>query len=233
MTRPWPGRRQRRRPARLASCGLLALLLAACGGEAALTGTDLGAQPAPDFALIDPDGATVRMSDLRGKAVALTFIFTNCPDVCPLTAEKLRETYERLPEGTRDDVALVAVSVDPERDTAAALDAFSAAHGLEGNPAWVPLRGERPALEAVWRDYGIFAAPASPFDVVGGLAGSPVPAAPPGGSPVASPGAATPAPSVGHTDALIVIDREGRQRAFLRSDFDPAALAADLETLAG
>lgn len=212
-------------------CVLLVLLLAACGGEAALTGTDLGAQPAPDFALVDPDGATVRMGDFRGKAVALTFIFTNCPDVCPLTAEKLRETYERLPEGTRDDVALLAVTVDPERDSAAALEAFSAAHGLADNPAWTPLRGERPALEAVWRDYGVFAAPASPFDVAGGFAASPV------ASPIASPGAAmggvTPAPSVGHTDALIVIDPEGKQRAFLRSDFDPQALADDLETLAG
>lgn len=126
------------------------------GNETRLTGTDLGAQVAPDFTLTDQRGETVSLADLEGKAVALTFIYTSCPDVCPLIAEKLRWAYDALPEDQRDDVALLAVTVDPETDTAEALTAFSEAHHLADNPNWHALRGDRATLEAVWMAYGVY-----------------------------------------------------------------------------
>lgn len=54
--------------------------------EPALIGIELDPQPAPDFQLTDHRGQPVDLSDFRGRAVALTFISTDCPDVCPLTA---------------------------------------------------------------------------------------------------------------------------------------------------
>lgn len=165
--------------------------------EARLTGTDLGAQVAPSFTLTDQRGATVSLSDLKGKAVALTFIYTSCPDVCPLIAEKLRWAYDALPADQRDDVALLAVTVDPETDTAAALTAFSEAHQLGDNPDWHALRADRATLEAVWLAYGVY----------GGSAG------------------------IGHTDAVYVIDPQGRERVFMRSDFDAEALVRNLQAV--
>ena len=100
------------------------------GGRAPLTGTDLGKQPAPDFVLTDHRGQPVRLSDFRGKAVVLSFIYTACPDVCPFLAENLRTAYEILPEEARDDVALVAVTLDPARDTQQALQHFIWNKGL-------------------------------------------------------------------------------------------------------
>jgi protein SCO1 len=186
--------------------------LVACGGGTALTGTDLGKRQAPDFALTDYRGEVVRLSDLRGKAVVLTFIYTSCPDVCPLTAENLRFAYDQLPAKARDRVALVAVTVDPERDTASALRAFSVEHRLDGNPSWWALRGDRATLEPVWAAYAI-----DPGQMVPHREGA-----------SASPDAAA---RLAHTDAVYVIDPQGRERVLMHSGLDPAALAKNLETL--
>jgi protein SCO1/2 len=177
--------------------------------EPALVGTDLGKAPAPDFALTDQRGAPVRLADLRGRVVVLTFIYTHCPDVCPLTAEDLRATDALLPADVRDRVVLLAVTVDPDRDTSAALRAFSAEHRLADNPRWHALRGDRAALAAVWAAYAI--------------------------DPGAMLSMATPADAstLAHTDAIYVIDRDGRERVLLHSSLAPAALAKDLRALAG
>lgn len=206
----------------LAGAALLAALVG-CGGEAPLTGTDLGKRPAPDFALTDQRGQTVRLSDLRGKAVALTFVYTHCPDVCPLTVENLRAAHELLPEGARDEVALVAVTLDPERDTLAARQDFSARHRLAGNPSWYALGGDRVTLERIWRDYGIYPGEHPAARV-------PHHAASPGATPsdaIALPSAYT----LSHTDATYLIDPEGRERVLLRADVGPTVLAENLERL--
>jgi protein SCO1/2 len=128
------------------------LLLVGCAPApaASLQGTDLDKTPAPDFQLTDSTGRPFRLSDQKGKAVALTFLYTNCPDECPLIAERMRETYGQL--GTAaDSVRFVAVSLDPERDTSAAIQSFLAAHHVEGVLTY--LRGMRAELGPVWRVY--------------------------------------------------------------------------------
>ncbi|HEU0113149.1 MAG TPA: SCO family protein [Thermomicrobiales bacterium] len=189
----------------------IVIVLAGCGGSSGLTGTDLGHHPAPDFTLTDQRGQTVRLSALRGSVVALTFIYTSCPDICPATAEHFREAYARLSAPTRARVALLAVTVDPERDDQAALAAFSAQHGLAANPNWHALGGSRAALEPIWRAYGV-----DP----GAMVMTP-------GSPMAAGISGT----LAHTDAVYLIDPQGRERVLLRSDLDPAALALDLTEL--
>ncbi len=131
---------------------LIAVLFASCA-KPSLAGTDLGAGPAPDFTLVDGiTGRTVTLSALRGGTVALAFLYTNCPDVCPLTAERFRAAQRAL-GADASRVTFVAVSVDPEHDTPEATRAFSAAHGLSQH--WYYLIGPRPSLQAVWSAYGI------------------------------------------------------------------------------
>jgi protein SCO1/2 len=123
-----------------------------------LSGTELGGAAAPDFTLTDAiTGDTVTLSSLRGNVVALAFLYTRCPDVCPLTAAQFRAAQKQLgADGAR--VRFVAVSVDPEGDTPAAVKAFSDAHDLKDHYRY--LIGPRATLAAVWSAYGVGAFPA-------------------------------------------------------------------------
>ncbi len=131
---------------------IFAILAASCAPEA-LVGTDLGTEQAPDFTLSDGlSASTVHLSDLRPNVVALAFLYTRCPDVCPLTAEQFRQAQEKL-GGDAATVQFVAVSVDPDHDTPDAIRSFSAAHRLDHN--WHYLVGPAAALRSVWSAYGI------------------------------------------------------------------------------
>src|SRR5206468_980554 len=88
-----------------------------------LRGTDLGGTPAPDFRLTDQFGKQVSLSQFRGKPMVLTFLFTHCPNVCPLTADKLHTTMLDLGSDAQR-VAVLAVTTDPKRDTLASALAF-------------------------------------------------------------------------------------------------------------
>lgn len=179
---------------------VLALVLAAaCAGAPTLAGTDLGARPAPGITLTDArTGRLLELSSLRGKVVALTFLYTRCPDICPLTAERIRSAQERLGPDA-DGVVFVAVSTDPDGDTPSAVRDFSQAHRLDRN--WHYLVGTRAQLAAVWTAYGIVARP--------------------------DPGK----PTITHTDAVFLIDKQGRERVLLRTDALGDALVNDLRIL--
>src|SRR5882672_4879425 len=128
------------------------LVLSACA-PAKLAGTELGATDAPDFTLTDGvTGRTVTLSAQRGQVVALTFLYTTCPDVCPLTASRFRAAQSEL-QADAARVTFIAVSVDPDGDTPKAVREFSAAHGLASN--WYYLVGGRAQLAPVWAAYGI------------------------------------------------------------------------------
>jgi protein SCO1/2 len=128
------------------------LVLGACAPPQ-LAGTDLGATAAPDFTLTDGlTGRAVTLSAQKGQVVALTFLYTSCPDVCPLTATRFRATQDELGPDAKG-VTFIAISVDPERDTPQAVREFSTARGLAAS--WYYLVGGRAQLAPVWAAYGI------------------------------------------------------------------------------
>lgn len=104
-------------------------------------GAEIPAAAAQDFALIGQDGRTVRLSDFRGKLVALYYGYTFCPDVCPTTLAELGQAMKRL-GAQADAVQVIMVTVDPERDTPQHLAEYvSFFHpsfiGLSGTPAQI------------------------------------------------------------------------------------------------
>jgi protein SCO1 len=119
-----------------------------------LQGTDLGGTPAPDFHLTDQFGKAVSLSQFQGQPVVLTFLYTHCPDECPLTAEKLHTVMQNLGSDAQH-VAVLAVSVDPQRDTADAAINFSKAHKMLDY--WHFLIGTQQALSPIWSSYNVFA----------------------------------------------------------------------------
>jgi protein SCO1/2 len=132
----------------------------ASGGSGRFAGGELSPpKPVPDFTLTDQSGQQVSMDDQRGKLVLLTFLYTHCPDVCPLITQNLNQALQMLgPQ--RDDVRVLAVSVDPEGDTPKAVDAYAKAHHLL--PEFHYLIGSRPELTEVWKAYDVAAVAGDP-----------------------------------------------------------------------
>lgn len=103
-----------------------------------------------DFTLPSTDGE-FRFSDLRGKLVLIYFGYMTCPDVCPTSNAHLKKVYEEL--NRPDDIAVVFVTVDPERDSLERLRAYIKLF----NEDFVALRGEGEALQNVLNQFGVVA----------------------------------------------------------------------------
>jgi protein SCO1/2 len=100
----------------------------------------------PSFTLQDQSGASVSEADLRGHVSIVDFIFTSCPDVCPLLTEQLNALRKQLPSDAA--LSFVSFSVDPDHDTPERLRAFAAQHG--GNVAnWHFLTGPIDQVKSV------------------------------------------------------------------------------------
>jgi len=126
--------------------GLLLAGLVACGPAKPPTlpfkGTDItGVDFGGNFTLTDQNGKPRSLADYKGKVVALFFGYTHCPDVCPTTMFDFANTMKQL--GNRaNEVQVLFVTVDPERDTPAVLAGYVPHFdprfvGLTGTPAEV------------------------------------------------------------------------------------------------
>lgn len=109
---------------------------------------------APPFSLLDQRGQTVSLDSLRGRPVAMTFIYAGCHGSCPLLVERLKALDARARAA---DLALVAVSLDPERDTQATLG--TAARLWELGERWHLLTGAPDTVRRVIAAYGVQWAP--------------------------------------------------------------------------
>ena len=109
-------------------------------------------KPLPAVMVMNQDGTAVPLPDLvRGKAVAVHFIFTSCSTACPLLGSLFRSTARRLPAANRDRM-LLSISVDPERDTPARLKGWLTQHG--GSPRWQAVTLAPKDLELVLEAFG-------------------------------------------------------------------------------
>jgi protein SCO1/2 len=130
--------------------------LARSVGDAA--GQDHGLRrigPAPEFNLTTQDGQPLSLKQLRGKVVAVTFIYASCTDTCPLLTGKLAGLQNRLGPDFGARVFLVSITVDPEQDTPEVLKRYAAGYRarLDG---WAFLTGRPEAIREVARRYGVY-----------------------------------------------------------------------------
>ena len=112
-------------------------------------------KPAPEFTLTKQDGKRLALKDLRGKALAITFIFASCADTCPLLTAKMAGIQNRLGSDFGKKVNFVSITVDPERDTPKVLKRYGEAH--KANAAgWAFLTGTSAEIREVAKSYGIY-----------------------------------------------------------------------------
>lgn len=166
-----------------------------------LHGTFLQANDGPrNFDLRTVDGNSLSLADLRGKWVLLYFGYTSCPDVCPTSLADLHQMREKL--GRRaDDVVVVMVTVDPERDTPERLRQYLAAF----DPSFVGFWGDEAQVTDAATRFGIYFAKNETEGASGYL--------------------------MDHTSIVSVLDKEGRLRYIFPYGVSGEDMAADMRWL--
>ena len=109
-------------------------------------------KPAPALALRNYTGQPVSLATMRGRAVLVTFVYTHCPDVCPLIVADLAAAQRELGLQARQ-VRIVAVTVDPHRDTPSAIRKFLAARDALGRMYY--LLGTQQQLRGAWTAWDV------------------------------------------------------------------------------
>jgi protein SCO1/2 len=137
----------------------LTLLSKIIGGAGATKPLEPG-QAVPEFTLIDQTGRTVRMSELRGKVVALNFIYTSCalPDFCLRLANNFGVLQRRFKPQLGRDLMLLTVTFDPVHDVPEVLATY--ARQWQADPAsWRFLTGPEAEVQRVCHLFGVHAFP--------------------------------------------------------------------------
>ena len=113
---------------------------------------------APDFMLVSQDGKTISLSDLRGKVVVVAFIYTWCPDICPMLTANMAKVQADLAGAFGKDIAFASITFDPKRDTVDVLKEY--AEAFEADPAgWFFLTGDEAYIRDIARRYGVLTFP--------------------------------------------------------------------------
>ena len=106
---------------------------------------------APSFTLTGHDGSKVSLSNFKDKVVLLFFGYTNCPDICPITLSVMNNVIDKLGDKA-DNVQVLFVTVDPERDTVEKLKSYMPYY----NESFIGLTGTLEEIDKVADDYNIF-----------------------------------------------------------------------------
>lgn len=158
------------------------------------------ATQAPDVTLTNQAGQPTSLSDFRDKVVLLYFGYTFCPDVCPTTLTAVNKALEQL-GNQADQVQVVMVSVDPQRDTPAVLANYLS----NFNPTFVGLTGTPDEIASAATPFGVFYEQHEGSVATGYL--------------------------VDHTASVMVLDREGRLRLVFPFGTPAEDIASDLKQL--
>jgi len=167
----------------------------------------------PDFSLTERSGQSVRRADLLGTVWIANFIYTQCRETCPIQTARLATLQQEF--AREPDLRLVSITVDPERDTPAALSAYAEKYGADP-VRWLFLTGPKRAIYRLATD-GFHLGVVDPDDPA---------------SSAGLPGWLTPEPAwathgsrglVMHSSRLVLVDRHARIRAYHLPD-DPESL---------
>ncbi|MDJ0663876.1 MAG: SCO family protein [Acidimicrobiia bacterium] len=158
-------------------------------------------QKAPRLELVSADG-TVRMTDFEGKVVVVYFGYTFCPDVCPATLNKLAKSLALLGDRA-EDVQVMMVSVDPDRDTPELLKDYV----THFHPDFIGVTGDEATVNRVATLYGVV------YERAEGSVGTGY--------------------TIDHTSTVILVDREGYLKLVLPFEGSAEQIAADIDYFIG
>jgi protein SCO1/2 len=158
-------------------------------------------EPLDDFTLTASTGEEVRLSDFRDRITLLYYGYTYCPDICPATLAALSDAMERLDPGEREQVQVLMISVDPERDTPELLSKYLA----HFDPSFLGLTGTVSEIATAAKSAGIYYQKREGTVDTGYL--------------------------VDHTATVVALDKDGRIRLTYAFNTPGEEIAADLHQL--
>lgn len=159
----------------------------------------------PDFTLTERSGQPFGLNDLRGHVWVADFIFTNCAGTCPIMTTAMTEIQKTALAEKLDDVKLVSITVDPERDTPEVLQRFADGYGALKD-RWYFLTGDGAAIQQLANKGFLLSAATS-------------------GGPAEEP--------IIHSNRFVLVDRQGRIRGYYdgTEEESVAQLLKDLKKL--
>lgn len=146
-------------------------------------------------------------SDVRGKVVLIGYVYTHCPDICPIITYNMRDIQQEIDDS--DDFMLISISFDPQRDTPDVLSDYALNYRLD-QQNWQLLTGEPQSVESVLERLNI-----------GTLK-----------SPTRFTESGTPVYFIDHTDRVTLIDKEGQiRRNYSGSELNKDEVVNDIRML--
>ena len=183
---------------------LMILLLTGCGKDYPVI-NDLSNE---SFELLNQDSVKINYPDITdGKVTVIGYIYTHCPDICPLTTNNMRIIQNKLKEqGINDGVQFISISFDPNRDSPSVLKNYARVRNLD-LANWTLLTGNESKVKEVLKSDGVIAA-------------------------VSDSSKKTDSYYIAHTDRISLMDRDGRIRVHYQGSQAPVDKAVkDIKSL--
>lgn len=164
-----------------------------------------------NYELLNQDSVEVNYPEVVKEKIAVVgYVFTNCPDICPLTTNNMRLVQERVKKEGIKDVEFVTISFDPEFDTPSVLKEYAGVRGLDTSN-WIFLTGEKDVTDQVIKDVGVVAIPSDSTKMESGKMMY----------------------FYVHTDRINIMDEQGRVRgSYPGSQANIDKIVSDIKTLA-
>ena len=162
------------------------------------------------FTLINQDSSKVIFpNDFKGNITVMSFMYTNCPDVCPLTTNNLRMIQEQLKKDKINGVRFIELSFDPDRDTPSILKKYADVRSID-QKNFELLTGNKNVIDSLLKEMNIYAIPSDTIKYDnGGFTYSFI-----------------------HTDRITLIDKESRiRKEYKGSIVDEKEIIKDIESL--
>ena len=167
-----------------------------------------------EFSLTKPDGNSSNLSDYDGQVLVVSFIYSRCPDVCPIVSSNLRWITQELSDDYGTNFSIISVTVDPWWDTQNVLGEYATLRNL----SWPHLTGEVSVLEPIWESFhvGLQTYANTTYEEDSNE----------------TSGRHHPDYLVDHSSATIILDKEHKQRVRWNDlDWEPTLFAEDVQQL--
>ena len=167
-----------------------------------------------EFSLTKPDGNSSNLSDYDGQVLVVSFIYSRCPDVCPIVSSNLRWITQELSDDYGTNFSIISVTVDPWWDTQSVLGEYATLRNL----SWPHLTGEVSVLEPIWESFhvGLQTYANTTYEEDSNE----------------TSGRHHPDYLVDHSTATIILDKEHKQRVRWNDlDWEPTLFAEDVQQL--